>query len=91
MIEDSAVKVVKAPTAKTFEFRGETYAVPTSVDDIDGDFLEAIEEDKTALATRLLLGAEWDRFKRLNHPVKVKDINEFGAAAWTAFGAKAGE
>lgn len=48
----------------TVTYNGNDYLLPGSLDDADGDVLDAIDDQKISHALRALLGAEqWKRFK----------------------------
>jgi hypothetical protein len=49
----------------TIEYQGQTYAMPPSLDDADGDVVDAIDDQKISYALRALLGdSQWKRFKK---------------------------
>ena len=67
------------------EYGGVSYTFPASIEDADGDVLDALEEGKASTALRALLSPEdWDRFKSTRP--KVRDYGQL----WDAYAARIG-
>jgi hypothetical protein len=77
-----AAEAAGADTVKV-EYAGQVYLFPASLDDADGDVLDAVDDQKLSHALRGLMGADdWRRFKATKP--KVKHYGElFGAYART--------
>lgn len=72
-------------TMATVEFRGHTFEVPREYDDLSVDFLESVEEGKTAGIVRGALGPQqWRVVKGLD--LKVRDLRELADAIAVAMG-----
>jgi len=90
-MSSEAIKTEAQAAEVTFEFRGETFTLPPSLNEADGDVLEFYEDDKPISALKALLGADqFARYKRVLRP-KVKDHVEFIEAAFAALGTSSGE
>lgn len=49
----------------TIEYAGQSYVLPGSLDNADGDVMDAIDDEKMSYALRGLLGEQqWKRFKK---------------------------
>lgn len=49
----------------TIDYDGKQYTLPGSLDDADGDVMDAIDDEKLSYALRALLGpAQWKQFKK---------------------------
>lgn len=71
-------------------FQGQTYTFPASLDDADGDVLEAIDDRKLSHALRgLMAPADWERFKKTKP--KVSGYGELFAAYAEKIGLTEGE
>jgi hypothetical protein len=58
-------------TAVTVDYAGATYTFPASLDDADGDVLDAVDDMKLSHALRgLLSDDDWRRFKATKPKVK---------------------
>lgn len=69
----------------TVDYGGRTFTLPASLDDVDGDVLDAIDDQKLSHALQGLLGPEqWAAFKATKP--KVRDYGEL----FEAFAAKVG-
>lgn len=61
------------------EYAGASYSFPASLDDADGDVLEAVDDQKLSHALRSLMSAaDWRRFKATKP--KVRDYGGLFAA-----------
>jgi hypothetical protein len=55
----------------TVEYAGESYTFPASIDDADGDVMDAIDNQKLSHALTGLMGAvDWKRFKATKPKVR---------------------
>lgn len=52
------------------DYEGNTYTFPASLDEADGDVIDAIDEQKMSRALRGLLGDQWSTFKATKPKVK---------------------
>jgi len=67
------------------EWRGQTLALPSTIDDCDIEVLEAFEAGKAVGFVRALLGeTQWARLRATG--LKVRDLNELGDAIAKALG-----
>jgi hypothetical protein len=58
----------------TVEYKGGSYVLPSSLDDVDGDILDALDDRKVSHVLKGLLGVEqWVAFKKTKP--KVSDYN----------------
>jgi hypothetical protein len=65
VIEHQPARLEAEASPVTIEYQGQTYAMPPSLDDADGDVVDAIDDQKISYALRALLGdAQWKRFKK---------------------------
>lgn len=71
-------------------YGGESYTFPASLEDADGDVLDAIDDQKMSRAIRGLLGEkQWAKFK--NSRPKVRDYAALFDAYAEAIGLSTGE
>lgn len=65
---------VYADPTVVVEYGNSSYVFPASLDDADGDVLDAVDDQKVSYALRSLLGqSQWDKFKATQP--KVRDYN----------------
>lgn len=68
-MEPTELEATNAETVDV-EYEGNTYTFPASLDEADGDVIDAIDEQKMSKALRGLLGDQWDAFKATRPKVK---------------------
>lgn len=74
----------------TVDFGGQTFTMPASLDDADGDVIDAIDDQKLSHALQGLLGPEqWAAFKKTRP--KVRDYGELFEAYAQKIGLELGE
>ena len=65
------IDLADADMVVTIEYGGESYRLPASLDDADGDVLEAIEDQKLSRALQALMGPQdWKRFKKTRPKIR---------------------
>jgi len=85
MSNEARESEAKDETVATLEFRGHTFEVPREYDDLSVDFLESVEEGKTAGIVRGALGpVQWRTVKSLD--LKVRDLRELADLIAVAMG-----
>jgi len=86
-LKDAVGAKLEAENATTVEveYKGVTYVFPASLDDADGDALDAIDDQKLSHALQGLMAAEeWRKFKATKP--KVRDYGELFSAYAQAIG-----
>lgn len=85
MTDSPAQVEAEAQDSLVVDHDGETYTFPASLDDADGDVLDAIDDQKLSRALRGLMSpADWTRFKATKP--KVRDYARMFEAYATAIG-----
>jgi hypothetical protein len=83
---------LEASDAETVEvtYKDQTYTFPSSLDDADGDVIDAMDDRKLSHALRgLMAEADWERFKKTKP--KVSDYGGLFDAFARAIGLTEGE
>ena len=71
LVKDPAQVEADGDTIVTVSYQGETYPFPASLEDADGDVLDAVDDQKLSHALQGLMSPEdWRRFKATKPKVK---------------------
>jgi hypothetical protein len=81
----AAQREAEGDQAATLTWRDMSFTVPADVDDLDGDFVEAAENGKSAAMIRLILGGkQFSEFKAAKP--KVRDYKQLGDQIASLYG-----